>query len=210
MSDLYPTLLRNIETPIYGATLQNIVTLGDKRSKEMDAKRLVIIVDGDEYDPIECTSLDIQICGETTTITVCTIATSKDTKRNDKINAPTPDGFLLQEHPDIFTFQGEDLEAFLELSEFRIDKNKTVIFSNQIPSAVSIESDTYDIQDITSVQSASLELIDKERKLLEDGFKVVQVNTPRYNYENANNFKLVETAVLYKIDARSEDNNAKT
>lgn len=191
MKSLYPTLLREVETPQYGATLQSIVKLG-KRGEQMETRKLVMVLNGDKQDPIECATLNVQIEGDTIVVDVRTAEQPVDE------GAPAADGLAVSEMTNNFRLQGEDLDAFEMLSDFRLLDNKTVAEEGKTFVAVTLESSVYNIQDLSAVQNASLELMEKERKYLADGYKVYTVSTPRYDYESTNHFKLIETASLYK------------
>ncbi len=189
MTDLYPELLREVEVVQFGATLQSLVKLG-KRGNQMETKKLVLVINGKRQDPIACNMLNFQIEGDTVTLEASLVADTEE--------APAVDGIDSVMNDTIFMLQGDDLDALTLLSDFRAEPNKITGEDGLPPVAVTIESGVYNIQDMTAIQNASLDLIAQERTYLDDGYQVVEVSVPRYIYENINDFKLIETAVLHK------------
>jgi len=198
MTDLYPILLREEKQVSYGASLQNIVPLEEKGI--IMRKKLIITIDGEDFSPLECDTIDVNFKEDTIKIIVQTILP-------EIVQGKTTAPGIITEEKGKFAMTGEDLIAFTELSEFRLDKNKEVTSKEEDLSTITLESDLYDIQDLNSVQNASFDIIDKEKQYLTKGFKVFKVNTPEYIYQDNNNFKLVETSVLHKIEPVSEEIN---
>lgn len=188
MVDLYPTLLRDVKMHEYGATLSGIASLG-QRGKEMETRKLIVIVDGDKYDPIECDSINISF--ENGTIKVDVLTATKVAPTTEE--APAEKGFTVAEYTDKFSLSGPDLMAFESLSKFRDDSNKSTETAGKF---ISIETEKYNIQDMNSVQAAILDLVEKESNQLTEGQKVVSVNFVEFKYVDDDNFILIETAIL--------------
>jgi len=197
LTDLYPTLLRDVDAPQYGATLKSIVELGE-RGKQM-ARKLIVTIDGAAQPAIECSAVNVAFEDDTVVVKVSTLKNTGFSK-NTGSDGPSVDGLQPLTSTKVFRLMGDDLDAFMLLSDFRLEANKTEKIPDQSPRAVTIESETYDIQDLSAIQNASLDLIDKERRFLDDGYLVHSASEPRYEYEDANHFKLIETAVLFKAD----------
>jgi len=195
MADLFPTLLRKEKTMAYGATLQNIVPLG--KDGKMKNVTVVITINGDEFDPIECNQFSIDWKENEVRINV----TAENSPRSD---SPLEDGFIPAESSD-FELIGDDLAVFDQLSEFRWDENKIEDVEGKPIQTVTIESAQYNILDMSSIQNAILDLVGTERKYIEEGYKAVQVNPPKFEYEDSENFKLIETVVLYKPEEKLEE-----
>ena len=197
MNELDRTLLRKVDVPTYGATLQNIVPL-DPRGAVMSHKQLVVVVDGDRYEPIECGLVNISLNGDTVVVDVSTVAASKQPKEEMKV------GFVTSENTgDTFEMQGADLADFNLISPFRsgehlVEDGFDPGVEQENYHAVELETAKYDIQDLTSVTAAIHDLVKKEQECIDNGNKVDTVQTPVFIYENANTFRLVEKAVLYK------------
>jgi len=195
MTDLYTTLLREEKVISYGATLHNIVPL-TKENKGNKMKKVVITIDGIATEAIICNDLNVKYGNETINIDLHTFVVEKGI-------APSPsvDGFGNEEEEvstSSYELQGDDLDAFAMLSEFRMTQNKTEKIEGVTPTAVTIESELYNIQDSPSVQNASMDLMEREHDSLQNGSKVYNVSNPRFVFEDKDNFKLIETAVLYK------------
>ena len=99
---------------------------------------------------------------------------------------------------DSFLLKGDDLESFEMLSDFRRKENQGEKTKNDKLEAFTLESGTFDIQDLTSVQNAMLDIVEKEKQFIDNNYKVFKTNIPRFDYENVSNFKLVESVVLMK------------
>lgn len=161
----------------------------------MSHSKVIIEVDGIVAETIPCEDVNITFDGDSIIVKV----SSADGAGVDS-DAPTPDGFSIPETSENLQLTGEDLESFDLLSEFRIPENRTKKIKDVESDAVTVESESYNIQDLASIQNASLDLIERERKFLDDGYLVISSEVPKYVYENFNYFKLIETAVLYKAE----------
>jgi len=198
MTDLYPTLLREVDKYTFGVTLQNIIPL-IKRGNEMRTKRLVMVIDGMEYNAIEYESLGFQFENNTVIINVKTENQDATEEVVEiKKDVPTPEGFIAMDATaHQYQLTGDDLDAFNSLSSFRISENVTKEIEGKIKVDVIIESDVYDIQDMMSVNTAILDLSHKEDQFIATGYKVFNASVPTYSYIDSDNFKLVENVVLY-------------
>jgi len=190
----------------YGAKLSNIIKLKGKKSM----KKLVVVMDGNEYDPVVCKDIDINISDDVIILTI-----NSETEQVENENLPTENGIAItssENENEIFPLTGEDLDTFVTLSEFRIAENTVEKKEGQKLEAITIESEVYDIQDLQSVSSATLDIIAKEQEYIKAGYKAFKTNNPKYIYEsnNKNNFKLVETIVLCKVQKEESQDISKT
>ena len=196
MTDLYSTLLKNTEDISFGVNLMGIIT--SKKQGEVvvkKTKKLLVIFDGDEYDPIDCQSVEVKFVDDTI---ILNVVLTKDNEEQQVENAPQAEAVVPTSKTDTFMLQGTDLEAFEALSDFRRKENQREKVDGDTPKTFTLESGTFDIQDLTSVQSAMLDIIAEEKQYIDRGYSVFKINAPpRFDYEeNGNNFKLVEFVEL--------------
>lgn len=182
----------------FGSKLSNIIKL-KKDKKSM--KRLIVIMDGNEYEPMICKDITINIENDNIILNV----NSEKVEQPVDESTPTEQGIISPTKTEVFSLTGDDYESFVALSEFRQSKNTIEKKEGDKLEAFTLESETYDIQDLQSVSNATLDIIYKEQDFLNKGYKVFKVNAPRYIYENDNNFKLVETVVLCKEEKEGKD-----
>ena len=168
-------------------------------------KKLIVSIDGEKLDPVVCSSINIQFEGDT-------VIVNGSTENVPEEDTPTEDGVALPVHTsaESFLLQGDDLEAFKILSEFRREEFTMNKEDAEKPTAVVLESGVYNIQDQTAVQSASLDLVEQERKYVDDGYMVISTEIPKYEYETDFDFKLVESVVLSKVDKEPSTDEKKT
>ena len=192
MVDLYPTLLKNIKTPAFGINPSSIVF---KKQGEVvvKSKKLLVTYDGEKYEPVDCQSVTMVLEGDTIILDIVLIKTEEQVK-----DVPRAEAVIPASETATFMLQGDDLEAFSRLSDFSKKENQTQKTENDELEAHTLESGTFDIQDLTSVQNAILDIIARERQFINKGYKVFKTNTPRFDYENSSNFKLIESVVLIK------------
>ena len=193
MADLYSTLLKNTESISFGANLTNIIALKSKGEVVMKTKKLLVIYDGEKYEPVDCQSVEVKFEGDTITLD---IILAKDEGQLKEV--PQTEAVIPTAETDTFMLQGDDLESFELLSDFHRAENQGQKTGDDKLKAYTLESGIFDIQDLTSIQNAMLDIIEKEKQFIDQGFKVFKVNTPRFDYENSNNFKLIESVVLIK------------
>jgi len=172
----------------YGAKLSNIIKL---RGRSM--KRLVVIFDGEKYEPIFCDNINIKLENDEV---ILELKTSESVQTDNSI--PSEQVMIAPSKDETFILTGDDYSSFIALSEFRRTENITEKKEGQKLEAFTIESETYDIQDMQSVSNAILGVISKEQEYLKKDYKVFKTSDPRYIYEDDNLFKLVETVVLCK------------
>lgn len=200
MVDLYNTLLKNTEDISFGVNLMSIIT--SKKQGEVvvkKAKKLLVIYDELEYNPIDCQSIEIKFEGDTI---ILNVVLAKDNEEHQTENMPQTEAVVPASKTDIFVLQGNDLDAFETLSIFRRKENQEEKADSNTLETHTLESDTFDIQDLTSVQSAILDIVEKEKQFIDKGHKVIKVNTPKFDYENSNNFKLIEVVELIQQSAK--------
>lgn len=200
MVDLYNTLLKNTEDISFGVNLMSIIT--SKKQGEVvvkKAKKLLVIYDELEYNPIDCQSIEIKFEGDTI---ILNVVLAKDNEEHQTENMPQTEAVVPASKTDIFVLQGNDLDAFETLSIFRRKENQEEKADSNTLETHTLESDTFDIQDLTSVQSAILDIVEKEKQFIDKGYKVFEINTPRFDYENSNNFKLIEVVELIQQSAK--------
>lgn len=194
---LYNTLLKNTEDISFGVNLLSIITpekQGEVVVKKI--KKLLVIYDEQEYNPVDCESVEIKFEGDTI---VLNVVLAKDNEEQLEENMPQTEAVISTSKTDTFILQGGDLEAFEALSDFRRKENQKEKTDDDTLEAHTLESGTFDIQDLTSVQSAILDIVAKEKVFIDKDYKVFKINTPpRFDYENSNNFKLVESVILLK------------
>jgi len=188
MADTYPFLLKNVEHKSFGASLTNIISLKKGEVAMATTKKLVVIYDGDEYEPVNCQSVEIKFEGDTV---ILTVALAKDESQ------PVEDAVISTSPDETFELQGDDLEAFEALSDFRnVEYQSKEKNDSKLEEAHTIESEVYDIQDLQSVQNAVYDLIEREKELLNKGYTVFKYTVPKFDYKDKNLFKLVESVVL--------------
>ena len=195
MADLYPVLLKSIDNVSFGANLMNIIALR-KGEVIVKTKKLLVTYDGEKQEPVDCQLVEVKFEGDNIILNIVPaknvdqLPAAKDTPQTKAIiPAVVTDKFILQ---------GDDLEALEALSDFRKKENIAEKTDNSKLVAYTLESGAFDIQDLTSVQNAVLDIIEKEKQLIDKGYKVFKTNIPRFDYENINNFRLIESAVLIK------------
>ena len=197
MADLlYDTLLKNTENISFGVSPFNVIAL--KKQGEVvvkKVKKLLVIYDGEEYDPVDCQSVEVKFEGDTI---ILNVVLAEDNEEQQPENIPQAEAVVPTSKTDTFMLQGSDLDAFKALSDFRRKENLGEKTDDDKLEAHTLESGTFDIQDLTSVQNAILDIIEKEKQFIDRGYKVFKINTPpRFDYEeNGNNFKLIESVVL--------------
>ena len=186
--DTYSHLLRDIKQQSFGASLTNIISLKKGEVAMATTKKLVVIYDGDEYEPVNCQSVKIKFEGDTVILTVV-LAKDESQPVEDAVISTSPD--------ETFELQGDDLEAFEALSDFRNVKYQSKEKNDsRSEEAHTIESETYDIQDLQSVQNAIYDLIEREKEFLNKEYIVFKYTVPKFDYKDKNLFKLVESVVL--------------
>jgi len=182
----------------------NIIALR-KGEVIVKTKKLLVTYDGEKQEPIDCQLVEVKFEGDNIILNIVPaknvdqLPAAKDTPQTKAIiPAVVTDKFILQ---------GDDLEALEALSDFRKKENIAEKTSNSKLVAYTLESGAFDIQDLTSVQNAVLDIIEKEKQLIDKGYKVFKTNIPRFDYENINNFRLIESAVLIKSVAIVNEKN---
>jgi len=184
----------------FGSKLSNIIKL-DKEKKSM-TKNLIVIFDGEEHEPIECKNISVNIENDNM---ILNVTTKKDIEHSTDENIPSNQGIIAPTENEVFFLSGDDYDSFIAISECRRSENMlTEKKEGRKLEAITIESSTYDIQDLQSVSNATLDIVAKEQELLNEGYKTFKANDPRYIYENDNNFKLVETVVLCKEEKEKD------
>jgi len=184
----------------FGSKLSNIIKLN--KGKKSMLKNLIVIFNGEEYEHIVCENISVNIENDNV---VLNVVTKKDIEQPTDENAPTTQAIIAPTKDEVFLLSGDDYESFISLSDCRRPENMVPEKKEgQKLEAFTIESDTYDIQDLQSVSNATLDIISLEQKFLNKGYKTFKANNPRYIYENDNNFKLVETVVLCKEEKEKE------
>lgn len=196
MADLYPTLLKNVKHLQYGANLMNIVALQKKQGEVVKTKKLLVTYDGEEYAPVDCQSVTVKMDGDTIILNVV-LAKDEDITDTKSTEAPgLADSVIKTTENDTFLLKGDDLESFEVFSEFRKKENRAEKEDSATLIEQVLDSGVFDIQDLTSVQNAILDIVDKEKKLIDQGYRVFKTDTPKFIYENNNNFKLTESVIL--------------
>lgn len=195
MTDIYKVLLKNVEQKQFGASLTNIIALKKGEVAMATTKKLVVIYDGEEYEPVNCRSVKIQFEGDTVILTV--VLKEDEPQIEVTPNAPVEDAVISTSPDETFELQGNDLEAFEALSDFRNVKYQSKEKNDsKLEEVHTIESETYDIQDLQSVQNAIYDLIEREKEFLNKEYTVFKYTIPKFNYKDKNLFKLVESVVL--------------
>lgn len=195
MADLlYPTLLKDTEHISFGVNPINIIAPKKQGEVVVKTKKLLVTYDGEKQEPIDCQSIEVKFEDDTIILDIVLV---KDEEQQTE-NMPQTEAVIPTSETDTFMLQGDDLEAFELLSDFHHAENQGQKTENDKLEAYTLESGTFDIQDLTSVQNAMLDIVEKEKQFINQGFKVFKTNTPRFDYENSNNFKLVESVVLIK------------
>lgn len=196
MADTYPYLLKDIEHKSFGASLTNIISLKKGEVAMATTKKLVVIYDGEEYEPVNCQSVKIQFEGDTVILTVALMKDEPQTEVTPD-DIPTENAVISTSPDETFELQGDDLEAFEALSDFRnVEYQSKEKNDSKSEEAHTVESEVYDIQDLQSVQNAIYDLIEREKELLSKGYKVFKYTVPKFDYKDKNLFKLVESVVL--------------
>jgi hypothetical protein len=195
MANIYSHLLRDVEQKQFGASLTNIILLKKGEVAMATTKKLVVIYDGDEYEPVNCRSVKIQFEGDAVILTVVLKEDEPQTEVTPD-DIPTEDAVISTSPNETFELQGDNLEAFEALSDFRDDKNQGKKESNSELETYIVESETYDIQDLQSVQNAIFDLIEREKEFLNKEYTVFKYTVPKFDYKDGDLFKLVESVVL--------------
>ena len=197
MPDLYSTFLKNTAQIQFGATPFDIVALKEKRGEVMGTKKLIVVYDKLEYNPIDCQSVTMEFEGDTIRLNV-TLAKGEESQlpADQLANVPQAKAIIPAAKTDMFMLQGDDLEAFELLSSFHSAENRRQKTENDKLQAHTLASAVFDIQDLTSIRNAILDIVEKEKQYIDQGYKVFKTNVPRFDYENDNDFKLVESVVL--------------
>ena len=171
----------------------------------MGTKKLIIVYDKLEYNPIDCQSATIEFEGDTIRLNVILTKDKDEDEEAPSLsqlpdsrlkNVPQAKAIIPAAKTDMFMLQGDDLEAFEQLSSFHFEGNQRQKTKKDKLQAYTLESGVFDIQDLTSIQNAILDIVEKEKQYIDQGYKVFKTNVPRFDYENDNNFKLVESVVL--------------
>ncbi|MEA3341110.1 MAG: hypothetical protein U9R15_14190 [Chloroflexota bacterium] len=195
MADLYSVLLKNTKHTTFGANLTNIIAPKRKRGKVVKTQKLMVTYDGEVQKPVDCQSISVKFNGDAIILDI--VSAEKEIEQSEfSEDAPQTEAVVPAAVTDKFELQGDDLEALELLSDFRRKENQGEKTDETKLEAFTLESGTFDIQDLTSVQNAMLDIVEKEKQFIDQGYIVFKANVPRFNYENNNNFKLIESAVL--------------
>jgi len=194
MADLYNILLKNTENISFGANAISIIAPKNQGEIIVKSKKLLVTYDGEEQEPIVCQSVTVKY--EDDTIMLNIVLTKDDEKQAEAV--PQAEAVIPTSKTDVYTLQGDDLESFEMLSSFRKSENCIQKTNNSELEIYVLKSGTFDIQDISSIENAMLDIVAKEQQLIDSGYKVFNINTPKFDYENNNNFKLIESAELIK------------
>ncbi len=163
MPNIYKVLLKDVEHKSFGASLTNIISLKKGEVAMATTKKLVVIYDGDEYEPVNCQSVKIQFEGDTVILTVVLMKDEPQTEVTPN-DAPVEDAVISTSPDETFELQGDDLEAFEALSDFRnVEYQSKEKNDSKLEETHTIESEIYDIQDLQSVQNAVYDLIEREK-----------------------------------------------
>ncbi|MCK4829163.1 hypothetical protein KA005_76275 [bacterium] len=193
MTDLYNALLKNTEDISFGVNLTNIIALKRKGEVVKTVKKLLVIYNGEKQDPIDCQSVEVKFVGNTIILDIVLV----EDEEQQTENMPQTETVVPTSKTDAFILQGDDLDAFTVLSDFHREENQGQKTKNSKLTAYTLESGTFNIQDLMSVQNAVLDIVAKEKQFIDRGYKVFKTNTPpRFDYEDGNYFKLVESVVL--------------
>ncbi len=192
--NFYPYLLRQENSKQFGVNLSNIIPVKRKRSM---SKKLVVFFNDEEQEPIEVANIDIQINNDTIVLRINSKNVTQNTTET-ALDTPSVDGIVASHVEEKFLLKGEDLESFETLSELR--NNRATKQKGITPIQHIIETQVFNIQDIQSVDQATMELLNAEQKLINSGYKMLEVNTPEFIFEeDAEHFKLIETCILCQI-----------
>lgn len=203
MSKFYSTLLREVEPPKFGTTLIDIVPIIRKELKMN--KKLTVIVDGDEYDSIECENIHINFDGDTIQVDITTLPDNKELK---PVDTPNDNGFDVDNTLTTFALAGDILNNFKKMSPFYDPKNiisDVIDISKYNTITIDIQTSLYNIQNMAAVDNALAELVQLEKTHILKGNKILMSGTVYYNYTDDDHFMLTRTAVL--IDPTDIDYN---
>lgn len=209
MADLYPILMKNVKQGAFGATLSNIVALQKQGEVGMKAKKLLMTYNGDKYASVDCQSVTLNVEDDTILLDIVLMEDEEHSTENTsqvKEDVPQTEAVIPASITDTFALQGDDLESFELLSDFHKTENCDQKTEGDELIAHTLESGVFNIQDLSSVQNAVLDIIEKEKQFIDQGYKVFKSNTPRFDYENDSNFKLVESVVLIAKTVKKENN----
>ena len=190
--DLYHTLLKNTEQISFGVNPVSVI-LKPKGEVVVKTKKLSVIYDGEQQEPIDCRSVEIKFEGDNIILNIVPVKIEEQSVIED---APQAEAVIPATKTDTFMLMGDDLESLELLSDFRKEENLGQKTANDKLEAYTLESGVFDIQDLTSVQNAMLDIIEKEKQFIDQGYRVFKANIPRFDYENSNDFKLIESVVL--------------
>ena len=197
MPDLYNILLKNTENILFGANPMSIIA-PRKGEVVVKTKKLLVTYNGEEQEPIDCQSVTIKYEADTIILDIVLPLKDEEQKTTTAETVPQAEAIIPASETDTFILQGDDLEAFEMLSDFRREENQAQKTEKDGLNVYIIESGTFDIQDLTSIENAMLDIVAQERQFIDKGYKAFKTNTPKFDYENSNNFKLVESVVLIK------------
>jgi hypothetical protein len=202
MYNLFPYLLRDVNSPSeFGSTLSHII-----KGKEImkQSKKLIVYFNGEEQEAINISSIKMELADDNIILHIDTekeeISLIEDT--------PSVDGILIPSSAETFLLQGDDLEAFQNLSEFHNPKNHVKEKDTITPVHQTLETSTYNIQDIQSVEQATMELLEIEQKFIKEEFKVIKVDIPKFIYEEDGiHFKLRQECDVCNLEKTTSPNN---
>ena len=189
----------------------NIILLKKRGEVIVKVKKLLVTYGGERQEPIDCQAVEIRFEGDTILLNIVLVEDAEAQHKavqSDKpqVDEPQVTAVVPIAATDKFVLQGDDLEAFEMLSDFRREENTGQKTENDKLEAYTLESGVFDIQDLASVQNATMDIVAKEKVFIDSGYKVFKINIPRYDYENNNNFKLIESVVLLKPVGTVVDN----
>lgn len=203
-NDLYPTLLKNTEHISFGASPMSIMVPPRKGEVVVKTKKLLVTYGGEAQEPIDCQSVTMKLDGDTIMLDI--VLTEEKTEIGQpalSADAPQTEAVVPAAVTDKFDLQGDDFEALELISDFRREENQGEKTDDDKLEAFTLESGTFDIQDLTSVQNAIFDIVEKEKAFIDLGYTVFKTNVPRFIYENDYNFMLVESVVLMKHAAKA-------
>ncbi len=193
MSDLYNILLKNTENISFGADPISII-MPKSKGDVVGTKKLLVTYDGEEQEPINCQSIIVKYEDDTIMLNIILVKENEESSVSPQAEAVIPPS-----KTDTFALQGDDLESLELLSDFRKKENQVQKFEKgEAKYEHIIESGMFDIQDLTSIESAIFDIITKEKQLIDKGYKVFKPTPPVFKYEDSNVFKLVESVSLIK------------
>jgi len=204
MADLYPILLKNTEQKKFGVNLMNII-IPKSKGEVVETKKLLVTYNGEVQEPINCQSITVKCEDDTIMLDIVLVKENEEHPATKAV--PQAEAVIPTSETDTFTLQGDDLESLELLSDFRKEENQDQKGENDKLEAYTLESGTFNIQDLSSIQNAVLDIVEKEKQFIDQGYKVFKINAPRFDYENKNDFKLVESVVMMKRTIEVVENN---